>query len=162
MGSSRLILLLRAQRTAWGSYLHSFLFPPASCPVIWRRSGSWPHLRNTDSRENPSLTRRQLPPVLSSRYITILITLECVRRWKSVALWPWNLNKSASCLVFQLLCPTHCERMYCSMQGFPVHHRVLEFAQIFPHWVSDAIQPSHLLLPPSPPALNLSQHQGLF
>ena len=52
--------------------------------------------------------------------------------------------------------------MDCSTPGFPVLHYLLEFAQIHVHWVSDAIQPSHSLSSPSPPALNLSQHQGLF
>ena len=52
--------------------------------------------------------------------------------------------------------------MDCSMPGFPVLQHLLEFAQIHVHWVSDAIQPSHPLLPPSPHALNLSQHQDLF
>jgi len=46
--------------------------------------------------------------------------------------------------------------------GLPVLHQLLEFAQTHVYWVSDAIQPSHPLLPPSPPAFNLSQHQGLF
>ena len=46
--------------------------------------------------------------------------------------------------------------------GFPVLHHLLEFAQTHAHWVSDAIQPSHPLLPPSLPAFNLSQHQALF
>ena len=50
----------------------------------------------------------------------------------------------------------------CSMPGFSVLHYLLEFAQTHVHWDGDAIQPSHLLLPPSPPALNLSQHHGLF
>ena len=49
--------------------------------------------------------------------------------------------------------------MNCSTPGFPV--LLLEFAQIHVHRVSDAIQPSHPLFPPSPPALNLFQHQGL-
>ena len=48
------------------------------------------------------------------------------------------------------------------MPGFPVHHQLLEFTQTHVHWVGDPIQPFHLLLSPSPPALNLSQHQGLF
>ena len=55
-----------------------------------------------------------------------------------------------------------CDPMSCSMSGFPVLHCLLEFAQIHFHWVSDAIQPSYLLSPASPPAFNLSQHQGLF
>ena len=46
--------------------------------------------------------------------------------------------------------------------SFPVHHQLSELAQTDVHWVSDAIQPSHPLLSPSPPAFNLSQHQGLF
>ena len=51
--------------------------------------------------------------------------------------------------------------MECSMLGSSVHC-LPEFAQIHVHWVGDAIQPSHPLLSPSPPAFNLSQHQGLF
>ena len=49
-----------------------------------------------------------------------------------------------------------------STPGFPVHHRLLELAQIHVHRVSDAIQPSHPLSSPSPPAPNPSQHQSLF
>ena len=52
--------------------------------------------------------------------------------------------------------------MECSTPGFPVLHYLLEFLQTHIHGVSDAIQPSHPLLPPSPTALNLFQHQGLF
>ena len=52
--------------------------------------------------------------------------------------------------------------MDCSMPGFSVLHYLLEFTQIHVYWVGDAIQPSHPLLPSSPPALSLSQHQGLF
>ena len=52
--------------------------------------------------------------------------------------------------------------MHCSTPGFPVHHQLLELAQTHVLRVSDAIQPSHPLSPPSPPAFNLSQHQGLF
>ena len=52
--------------------------------------------------------------------------------------------------------------MNCSTPGFPVHHQLSESTQTHVHQVDDAIQPSHPLLSPSPPALNLSQHQGLF
>ena len=58
-------------------------------------------------------------------------------------------------------CPTLCNPMDCSMPGFPVHHQLPEFIQIHVHWVSDAIEPSHPLLSPSPPAFNHAQHQGL-
>ena len=59
-------------------------------------------------------------------------------------------------------CLTVCDLMDCSTPGFPVLCCLPEFAQIHVHWVGDAIQPSHPLLPPSPFALSLSQHQGLF
>ena len=59
-------------------------------------------------------------------------------------------------------CPTLCNPMDCSMPGFPVHHLLLELAQTHVHRVGDATQPSYPLLSPSPPAFNLSQHQGLF
>ena len=55
---------------------------------------------------------------------------------------------------------TLCHPMDCSSPGLPVHHQLPEFTQTHVHGVSDAIQPSHPLLSPSPPALNRSQHQG--
>jgi len=60
------------------------------------------------------------------------------------------------------LYPTLCDPMDCTMPGFPVLHHLLELAQTHAHQVSDAIQPSHPLSPPSLPAFNLSQHQSLF
>ena len=59
-------------------------------------------------------------------------------------------------------CLTLWDPMNCSTPGLPVHHQLPESTQTHVHWVGDAIQPSHPLLSPSPPALNLSQHQGLF
>ena len=59
-------------------------------------------------------------------------------------------------------CLTLCHPMNCSTPGFPVHHQLLELAHTHVHQVNDAIQPSHPLSSPSPPAFNLSQHQGLF
>ena len=59
-------------------------------------------------------------------------------------------------------CPTLCDPMNCSMPGLPVHHQLPEFTQTHVHRVSDAIQPSHPLSSPSPPAPNPSQHQSLF
>ena len=55
-----------------------------------------------------------------------------------------------------------CDPTDCSTPGFPVHHQLRELTQTCVHRVGDAIQPSHPLSSPSPPALNLSQHQGLF
>ena len=59
-------------------------------------------------------------------------------------------------------CPTLCDTMNHSMPGLPVHHQPPEFTQTHVQWVGDAIQPSPPLSSPSPPAFNLSQHQGLF
>ena len=70
-------------------------------------------------------------------------------------------HASCCCSVAKLY-PTLCNPMDCSTPGFPVLHDLPEFAEIRVHWAGDAIQPSHPLSPPSPPALNLSQHQGLF
>ena len=69
--------------------------------------------------------------------------------------------RSGCCSVAQL-CPTLFNPMDCSTPGFPVLHYLPGFAQTRICWVDDAIQPFHPLLPPSPPALNLSQHQDLF
>ena len=59
-------------------------------------------------------------------------------------------------------CLTLCDLMDCSTPGLPVHHQLMEFIQTHAHWVSCAIQPSHPLSSPSPPAFNLFQHQGLL
>ena len=57
-------------------------------------------------------------------------------------------------------CLTLCDPMDCSRSGFPVLHNLLEFAQIHVHWISDVIQLSHPVSPPSPPALNLFHPQS--
>ena len=66
------------------------------------------------------------------------------------------------CCLVAKSCLALCCLMNCSTPGFPVFHYLLEFAETHVHWVGDGIQPSHPLLPPSPPALNLFQHQGIF
>ena len=68
------------------------------------------------------------------------------------------LNWIAFSLVAQS-CLTFCDPMDCSMPGFPVHHQLPELAKAHVHQIADAIQPSYLLLSPSP-AFNLSQYQG--
>ena len=81
-----------------------------------------------------------------------------------IIVWPVTMLKTCICCCFSVakFCPTLCNPMDFSMPGFPVFHYLPEFAQAHGHWVSDAIQPSHPLWSPSPPAFNLSQHQGLF
>ena len=73
-----------------------------------------------------------------------------------------NISCPCCCCSVAQWCPTLCDPMNCSTPGFLVLHHLLDFAQTHVHWVSDAIQPSHPLSPPSPPAFGLSQNQGLF
>ena len=71
-------------------------------------------------------------------------------------------HKNFSSVQLLKSCLTLCNPMDSNIPACPVHHQLPEPTQTHGHWVSDAIQPSHPLLSPSPPALNLSQHQGLF
>jgi len=78
---------------------------------------------------------------------------------------PWSGNQNTTwCTVSSVAqsCPTLCDATDCSTPGLPVHRQLPELTQTHVHWVGDAIQPSHPLSSPSPPAFNLSQHQGLF
>ena len=72
----------------------------------------------------------------------------------------WKHPQSVSSVT--QLCPTLCDPMNRSTPGLPVHHQLLELTQTHVHRVGDAIQPSHPLSSPSPPAPNPSQHQSLF
>ena len=84
----------------------------------------------------------------------------------SVELWP-KIIFSAKIIFSQFSsatqsCLTLCDPMNRSTPGLPVHHQLPEFTKIPVYQVGDAIQPSHPLSSPSPPAPNPSQHQGLF
>ena len=87
----------------------------------------------------------------------------------SILAWriPWTeepdgLQSSQSVSSVTQSCPTLCDPMNCSTPGLPVHHQLPEFTHTHVHRGGDAIQLSHPLSSPSPPALNLSQHQGFF
>ena len=105
--------------------------------------------------------------------VVIVIFFRCSLRARSVlSAHSYTSTKSHSeglypCFQFQLSsvsqsCPALCDPMNRSMPGLPVHHHLPEFTQTHVHRVSDAIQPSHPLSSPSPPAPNCSQHQSLF
>ena len=97
-------------------------------------------------------------PILIQEVITAIswhISLPCWFPYIPVEAFHLVQFSSLSCL-------TLCNPMDCSTPGFPVHHQLPELAQTHVCLVSDAIQPSHPLSTPSPPAFNLSQHQGLF
>ena len=86
-----------------------------------------------------------------------------VRKRDKLGVWGWHIQFSS--VQFSSViqsCLTLCDPMNRSTPGLPVHHQLPEFTQIHVHRVSDAIQPSHPLSSPSPPAPNPSQHQSLF
>ena len=106
-----------------------------------------------------SLIRRQnlsIPPLLLVLpNISILCDI-CLK------LYYTDCSPSICCCSVAKFSLTLFNLMNCSTPGFPVLHYLLEFAQTHVHWFGDAIQSSHSLSPPSPPALNLSWHKGLF
>ena len=124
----------------------------ATCPYL---SVNWPQ----------SFPKRQQRAVLrNNKLILIFIRkTKCIRRAKE------NLKKrkkedmpSVQFSSVTQSCPTLWDPMNWSTPGLPVHHQLPEFTQIHVHRVCDAIQPSHPLSSPSPPAPNPSQHQSLF
>ena len=95
-------------------------------------------------------------PPLCILFVFKILSLHCYQRayyCKNISHWVSSVSQS---------CPTLCDPMNRSRPGLPVHHKLLEFTQTRVHWVGDAIQASHPLLSPFPPALNLPQHQSLF
>ena len=118
------------------------LVSPQPCPSLPQPFLSWDlqshvqHVRSNMCFSVSSLPKPMVHPVTKSKLRTVSLVAQS--------------------------CPTLCTCMYCSTPGFPDHHQLPELAQIYVHQVGDAIQPSHPLSSPSPPAFNLSQHQGLF
>ena len=96
----------------------------------------------------------------------LLITCYCNNTFQPyLMLIPSLISSGFSSVQFSSVaqsCLTLCDPMGHSTPGLPVHHQLLEPTQTHVHWVGDAIQPSRPLSSPSLPALNLSQHQGLF
>jgi len=86
------------------------------------------------------------------------------QNWFPLGLTDWISLQSSSVQFSSVAesCPTLCHPMNQNTPGLPVHHQLLEFTQTHVHQVSDALQLSHPLLSPSPPALNPSKHQSLF
>ena len=113
----------------------------------------WPHPESDLFSSPLLLPSGQIPDVSRSR-----VKGFADDHWVRGTLLTWTQFSSVQSLSHVRLC----DPMDCSMPGLPVHHQLPEFTQILVHWVGDAIQPSHPLSSPSPPAFNLSQHQGLF
>ena len=98
------------------------------------------------------------------KWIWVFVVLSCSPRFQWSARF-WKMRPQFSSVQFISVaqsCPILCDPMNHSTPGLPVHHQLLRFNQTHVHWVSDAIQPSHPLLSPSPPAPNPSQHQSFF
>ena len=101
------------------------------------------------------------------KYLQTINAGECVEKREPSCTIGGNINwysrygrQSGCCCSVIQLCPALCHPLDWSTPGFPVLHHLLEFAQTDVHWVGDAIQPSHPLSSPFPPAFNLSQHQS--
>ena len=125
----------------------------SSCSYIWSykrigeqfcgmfRKGKCFQKKLQETKTNSLLS----PAILQSSWFSIYSLSTCSVQFSSVT----------------QSCPTLCDPMNHSMPDLPVHHQLLEFTQTHVHRVSDAIQPSHPLLSPSPPAPNSAQHQSL-
>ena len=124
--------LLDTHREVWFSLLHSI------CQQIWKTQ-QWPQ----DWKRSVFIPS-QRNPISKNAQTTA------------------QLHSSQSVSSVTQSCPTLCDPMNCSTPGLPVHHQLLEFTQTHVHRVGDAIQPSHPLSSPFPPAPNPSQHWSLF
>ena len=85
--------------------------------------------------------------------VSLCVLISFHKGTSHIGFWPTLIPFQFSSVA--QLCLTLCNPMDCSTSGFSVHHQLSEFTQTHVHWVSDAIQPSHLLSSPSPPAFNL-------
>ena len=104
-----------------------------------------------------ALARTSYTLLKKNSEITILLLLLILEN--NIPSFIWGLMFSS---VQSLSHVRLCNSMDCSMPGLPVHHQLPELAQTHVHLISDAIQPSHPLLSPSPPAFSLSHYQGLL
>ena len=118
----------------------------ACCAAVHGVAKSWTRL---------SWTELAVQKILSLIRFHLFLFLFCYMQCFKVS-WTYQFSSVAQ------LCPTLCDPINRSTPGLPVHHQLPEFTQTCVHQVGDVIQPSHPLSSPSPPALNLSQHQGLF
>jgi len=135
---------------------HPLLLPPSNFPSIRGSSNEsvlhirWPKYWNFSFSISPS---NEYSGLISFRIA-----------WLDLLAVQGTLNGISSVQFSSVIqsCLTLCDPMNHSTPGLPVHHQLLEFTQTNIHRVSDAIQPSHPLSSPSPPAPNPSQHQSLF
>ena len=120
--------------------------PTAGLVLSSREAGRWTH--------SGGHSQRQLFPILPAIGLTQQDVLRLNGRTNTIS----SVQFSSVAQSYSTLC----DPMDCSTPGLPVHHQLLEFTQTRVHWVGDAIQPSHPVSSPSPPAFSLYQHQGFF
>ena len=123
--------------------------------------------RGLGRRSSPWLDTLLLCHTFTSYFLLIhpFFKEESDVNYLSIGVVAWGLYDFLLSVQFSSVtqsCPTLCDPMNRSTPGLPVHHHLPEFTQTDIHRVSDAIQPSHPLSSPSPPAPNPSQHQSLF
>ena len=130
--------------------------------ISWKRTYRW--VINKQKRCSTSLIIREMQ-IKTTRDIT-----SHGSKWPSSKNKCWRGCGENRTLLYHSVqfssvaqsCLTLCNLVNHSTPGLPVHHQLPDFTQTHVHWAGDAIQQSHPLSSPSPPALNLSQHQGLF
>ena len=138
-----------------------------------KRKREWQSLRWLDSITNSmNMNLSKLQEIVKDREASHATVYGVTKRWTWLSDWHqtcivlthWVLSTRPVSSVSSVAqsCLNLCNLMDCSTPGLPAHHQLPEFTQTHVHWVGDAIQPSHPLSSPSPPALNLSQNQGLF
>ena len=134
------MFLLKGQGVEWESELRQGSYPAPSGFPVWQLG--W--------LGSKGFVAGGLEFLFSHYYFYC----DCFHQAHSASHWSNTLLQFSS--VAQS-CLTLCNPMNCGTPGFPVHHELPEFTQTRMHWVGDAIQPSHPLLSPSPPAFNHSQ-----
>ena len=119
--------------------------------------------KNQDSYDSQSPRGKEQLPNNFKQILGLRKGWGCIKKYKNQQ-WKFcsTANHPASFSSVAQSCPTLCDPMNLSTPGLPVHHQLPEFTQTHVHRVGDAIQPSHPLSSPSPPAPNPSQHQSLF
>ena len=141
--------LLKASQGWWWGNEGKMLYTLKSPCIVWERHMVWGTSGN--HLVTPCLNLLLLQPPQLCGQSPILPSVRALKHS-----WSQSVSSVAQS------CPTLCDPMDCSTPAFPIHHQLPEPAQAHVHQVGDVIQPFHPQFPPSPPAFNLSQHQGLF
>ena len=168
MGVKSLLSLLRNRAVFWLKTVFFvsvfiWLFFVFACLCLADHQGGWGLQLPPDSWADVSLDDKTHKSVSQSEQSRPKDALNSEKGLQSAHFpkFPPNLWLCCCCSGTQL-CPTLCDTLNCSNPGLPVSHHLPEFSQVHVHWIDDAIQASHPLLPSSPFAFNLSQHHGLF